>query len=82
MPPTTQPFEKFCPRCEHFDHHYGVCVKFHENIRDYPARFLTYCNGKFFALSKDPGVCSNCGAKLFGASTRCPKCNQPIEVQK
>ena len=43
-----KPFESFCLRCHHYDESSGACSQIHENLRNYPSRFITKCNGEFF----------------------------------
>jgi len=45
-------FKDYCPKCNNFDSSLGVCATIHENVRNYPKKFVKECNGKFF--KEDP----------------------------
>lgn len=41
-------FENYCFQCYHYEPSIGTCNKIHENVRNYPRKFITKCNGEFF----------------------------------
>ena len=41
-------FNDYCLNCFHYDAAIGVCSQIHENVRNYPKKFIKKCNGKFF----------------------------------
>ncbi len=42
------PFENFCLYCYHFDPSTGACSEIHENVRNYPKKITSKCNGELF----------------------------------
>lgn len=41
-------FEDYCLKCLHYDVGFGACSEIHENVRNYPDKFIRKCNGKYF----------------------------------
>ena len=41
-------FENYCLHCIRYDADRGVCKEIHENVREYPNKFVKECAGKLF----------------------------------
>ena len=46
-------FQNYCPTCIYFQTETGVCIKFHQNVREYPKKFEKRCNGKYYEFDSD-----------------------------
>lgn len=45
-------FLRYCPNCTHYNQSTGACNYINENVLEYPARFIKFCNGKYLSLIK------------------------------
>lgn len=41
-------WEDYCPSCENYDSSTGACSFIHQNVKDYPSKFLNKCGGKHY----------------------------------
>lgn len=49
---TQEKFFQYCPNCNNYDESSGVCSYIHENVLEYPEKFVKYCDGKYLSLIK------------------------------
>jgi hypothetical protein len=45
-------FLRYCPNCTNYDESTGVCSYIHENVLQYPEKFIEHCDGKYLSLIK------------------------------
>ncbi|MEO8210755.1 MAG: hypothetical protein ABI840_09335 [bacterium] len=45
-------FLAYCPNCNNYDEAAGACSYIHENVFQYPEKFIEYCDGKYLSLIK------------------------------
>lgn len=49
---TQEKFLQYCPNCNNYDESSGVCSYIHENVLEYPDKFVKFCDGKYLSLIK------------------------------
>ncbi|MEO8663996.1 MAG: DUF2007 domain-containing protein [Ignavibacteria bacterium] len=43
-------FLRYCPKCYNYDPSTGACSYIHENVLQYPDKFISHCDGKYLSL--------------------------------
>ncbi len=49
-------FQRYCPNCNNYGEHTGVCSYIHENVLLYPEKFIEHCDGRYFSLIKGKAI--------------------------
>jgi hypothetical protein len=52
-------FDKFCPFCINYQQETGICSKIHQNLKDYPIKFIKKCSGYYFVQNTQKPIVSN-----------------------